>query len=238
MIKRFWNWLTGKNKQVNVIESVLPLKQEDKPTTTVPVVGRVENPAYKESLKYEGKKETDKKFGAFVSAFFAKVGLPSYKTIVGTSFAWCAIWIGLMNSEVGQKYVVKSGAAAISYDAYGTPIDWKTQGIPRGAVVRINSGENCKSSTGNHVTFAHGDCAVQDIIEMVKNAQGVYVPSGKPKNVNFIGFGGNQGDEVKASSYSIKKICHVGWPTELPKPGKITKSINCAGAKDSSESTR
>lgn len=234
-MKKFFRWLFGKKDPT----SFVPIVENPKPVVPpVTTPAHAENPAYKNSLKHEGKKETDKTFSAYVSTFWKKVGLPNYKTIAGSTFAWCAIWIGIMNSEVGQVYMVKSGAAAISYDKYGVGIDWKQNGIPRGAVIRTNSNKDCSSSKGNHVTFAHGDCAVQDIIEMVKNSQGVYVPSGKLKNVSFIGYGGNQSDQVKASSYSIDKICSVRWPEEIQKPGKITKSINCAGAKDTSEGTR
>lgn len=180
------------------------------------------NPAYTEAKKYEGKKETDSKFGAWLSAFWAKVGLKNYKTIIGTTFAWCGLFVFAMNTQVGQK-AVSDAAAAVSWMKYGQAIDWKANGIPKSAVVQINHNGKCGSSSGNHVTFADGDCSAADLA--------------KP-NATFPGFGGNQSDQVKRSNYSVKEICRVAWPSEMPLPGKIEKSVNCASGGTNNETTR
>jgi len=183
---------------------------------------RPSNPAYKEAKKHTGAKETDPKFNKYLSGFWAKVGLKHYKTIIGTSFAWCGLMIFAMNTEVGQKYVDRA-ASAKSADGYGDTIDWKVNGLPVGAVARINHDGNCKSSSGNHVTFVDGDCTAAEL--------------SKP-GAMFPGFGGNQQNMVKRSMYSVKEICHVGWPKEVAKPGPVLKSVNCSGSGSGKESTR
>jgi len=190
--------------------------------TKLPPVGKSENPAYKQAKKYEGKSEYDSAFNKHVSKFWPKVGLPHYKTIIGSSFAWCAIFIGLMNSEVGQDYISKYGAAARSYRAYGQNIDFKTMGIPQGAVMHINS-KSCSSGSGNHVTFADGSCTPEYIA-----TRGALVP----------GYGGNQLNKVKRSMYAAWKVCKVRWPNEIPLPAKVTRNIDCGGGKDNGESTK
>lgn len=179
------------------------------------------NPAYERAQKEIGKQETDSKFGAWLSTFWPKVGLKNYKTIVGTTFAWCGLFIFAMNTEVGQKSVA-GAAAAISWQQYGQKIDWKKNGIPRGAVMHLNGAGNCKSSSGNHVTFADGDCTPEDLTKV---------------NATVPGLGGNQQNQVKRSVYSMKNVCYVGWPSEIKMPPPITKSNGCTG-KYIEESTR
>lgn len=181
------------------------------------------NPAYMEAKKYMGKGENDSKFVKWLSGFWAGVGLPGYKTIIGSSFAWCALFIFAMNTEVGQEAISKSGAAARSWATYGVAIDWKKNGIPRGAVMHINGNGNCSSASGNHVTFADGDCTASEL-----SKAGATVP----------GLGGNQSNQVKRSLYPVKNLCAVRWPKEIPKPGAVTTSINCAQGSASGESTR
>jgi len=186
-----------------------------------PEEDRPENPAYVEAKKYEGKKETDSKFGAWLSSFWKLAGLPHYKTIIGASFAWCGLFILAMNTEVGLK-AIKGAAGARNWAAYGQSIDWKAHGVPRGAVMQINGNGKCGSGSGNHVTFADGDCAADDL----KKA-GATVP----------GFGGNQGNQVKRSNYPVAHLCAVRWPDEIPLPPPVRKSVGCGGAA-SGESTR
>lgn len=183
------------------------------------ITGRVENPSYLEAKKYAGAKESDSKFGAFLSKFWPKTGL-NYKTIVGSSFAWCALFVVAMQSETGQKYI--ASAAAKSHAKTGVEIAWKEDGIPRGAIIHLNHSK-CGSGSGNHVTFADGDCTAADL---------------KKAGATFAGFGGNQGNAVKRSIYGAGTICAVRWPSEVPKPGPIQKSVNCTGAGSSGESTR
>jgi len=181
-----------------------------------------ENPAYLEAKKYSGKTETDKTFGAWLSSFWGRVGLPGYKTIIGSAFAWCGLFLFAMNTQVGQKAIV-GAAGARNWAKYGVEIDWKKDGIPRGSVVHLNNGGNCSSGSGNHVTFADGDCTAAELAK-----PGARVP----------GFGGNQGDTVKRSIYSAAKVCAVRWPAEIPKPPPVKASRGCTGGSSSGESTR
>ncbi len=192
-------------------------KEEPKPVPVLPLG----NPAYLEAKKYAGKKETDPKFNAWLSGFWGKLGLPNYKTIIGTSFAWCALFIAAMNSEVGQKYITQGGASAKRQGQIGVAVDWKKNGIPRGAVIYLDHEANCDGK-GSHITFADGSCSPQDVAK---------------KDATFPGFGGNQGNTVKTSFYPVKDICTVRWPHEVALPPAVKVSEGCAG-KAAKESTR
>lgn len=187
-----------------------------------PAGDRPVNPAYQEAKKHEGKTEFMPAFNAWLSGFWPKAGLPGYKTIIGTSFAWCGLFVLAMNSEVGQDWV-KGAAGARNWSKYGVAFDWKQNGIPRGAVVHINGQGNCASSSGNHVTFADGDCTAADL---------------KKSGASFPGFGGNQGNAVKRSNYPVKNICAVRWPSEIPLPSRVDKSVDCQSKPSDKESTR
>lgn len=189
-------------------------------------LGQPENPAYKEAKKYDGKSEHDSKWSGWLSKFWGKVGLPNYKTIVGTSFAWCALFVAAMGTQTGQKIVTSGGAAARNWGSngsYGQVIDWKKDGIPKGAVIHVNHNANCNSSDGNHVGFSDGDCTVADLTR-----PGATLPI----------FGGNQADMVKRSNFKVSTVCSVRWPSEIPKPGAVTKSWSCLKVEQAPESTR
>ena len=219
-------------------------------TPNVPV--QAENPAYKEAQKYKGQGESNKGFVAFMSKFWPKTGLSNYKTIIGSSFAWCALFIVAMNSEVGQKYLPSAGAKA--QGKYGVEIVWQQNGVPRGAVVHVNHlaknaktweehAKLCKSGSSNHVGFADGDCAADDYflpdVEMYKDKDGHYRAKALAKKGSVIAIlGGNQGNMVKRSVYDAREICEVRWPTEIALPGKIAKSKDCGGKSSGPESTR
>lgn len=179
------------------------------------------NPAYVEAKKYAGKSEYDKSWSDWLSKFWGKVGLPGWKTIVGTSAAWCGLFVAAMNLETGQK-IISGAAGARNWAKYGVEVDWKKNGIPRGAVIHINHASNCSSGSGNHVMFADGDCSAADMAK-----PGATVP----------GFGGNQADQVKRSNFPANDICEVRWPSEIPLPGPVSESSNCAGKPDK-DSTR
>lgn len=211
---------SAKAEEFDLVDVIVkPKPKEEKKPVAVPA-GKSANPAYNEAKKYAGKTEFMPAFNAWLSGFWKKVGLPGYKTIIGTSFAWCGLFIAAMNSETGLE-IVKGAAGAKNWAKSGVAIDWKVNGIPRGAVMHIDHDGDCKGG-GNHVTFADGDCTVEDIAKLKQ------VP----------GFGGNQGNTVKRSMYPTRDICAVRWPAEIAKPGKITKSVNCAGAGSTGESTR
>lgn len=186
---------------------------------------RPENPSYTEAKKFAGKGEKDKSFVAYMSGFWRKVGL-NYKTIVTTSTAWCALFVVMSQSNVGQKYI--ASAAARRQGQTGIEINWRRDGIPRGAIVHINHGSNCDSKSGNHTGFADGDCAVKDILDSSGKAK---------KGAMFPIFGGNQSDMVKRSMFPVEDLCEVRWPAEVAKPGPVTVSSGCSGS-GSAESTR
>lgn len=190
---------------------------ESEKTGYVPPV----NPAYEEAKKYAGKSEKDKGFVAFMSGFWKKLGL-NFKTIIGSSFAWCGLFIFAMNTQVGQK-AISGAAGARNWAKYGVEIEYKTNGAPKGAVVHINHKGDCSNSKNNHVAFLDGDCTAE---EMTKKDG--YIPL----------YGGNQSDKVKRSMFGTFEICEVRWPTELELPGKITESVDCGGKAGGKESTR
>lgn len=209
----------AKSDQFDITITVKPKLKivEDKP---VVLPSGSTNPAYVEAKKYNGQSESKPKFVSWLSGFWPKVGLPGYKTIIGTSFAWCGLFIAAMNSETGLK-IVSGAAGAKNWAKYGQAIEWKKDGIPRGAVMHLDHDGDCVGGS-NHVTFADGDCSVEDLQKLK------YVP----------GFGGNQGNTVKRSMYPTYEICAVRWPSEIPKPGRVEKSVDCSGSGDHGESTR
>lgn len=178
---------------------------------------------------YEGKGETDKAFVKEMSFFWKFVGLPGFKTIIGNSFAWCGLFVavGLVATNVDWQ---KNGAGAKNWDKFGQAIEWQKNGFPQGAIIRINHKANCGSGSGNHVTLSNGDCSANDL---------------KKENATFSGFGGNQGNKAKVSTYPVKNICAVRWPLKsesgeaIPLPGPVLESKNCSNGKtDKKESTR
>jgi hypothetical protein len=176
-----------------------------------------------EARKYEGRGEHDSAFVKFMAGFWAKIGLPGFKTIIGSKFAWCALFTFTMLYVSGYD-TTGLNAAAISTDRFGHSINWRVDGIPQGALIRINGKGDCKGYAGNHVTFANGFCTAQDLL--------------KP-SATVSGYGGNQGDKAKVSSYSVSKICAVRYPKlklsgeKVPLPPKVLKSVNCSNGKSS-----
>lgn len=220
------------------VEFVLSRKivRLEPPAEKAPVpTDRPVNPAYIEAKKYDGQNEKKKTWVAWLSKFWPKAGL-NYKTIIGSSFAWCGLFALAMNSEVGQK-AITGAAGARNWAKYGVEVEWRENGIPRGAILHINGGGNCSSGKLNHVTFADGDCRAQDLIEMVKGSDGTYKAIVK-SGATVPGFGGNQGDSVKRSIYPVRNLCAVRWPAEIPLPPPVTKSINCKTENATGDSTR
>lgn len=175
-----------------------------------------------EAKKHEGKSEYDSKFRAYMSGFWKIVGLPNYKTIVGTSFAWCGLFVAAMLYTKGLPWQ-KNGAGARNWAKYGQAIDWKKNGIPRGAIIHINHKEQCASGSGNHVAFANGDCTAADLA--------------KPNSTIEL-YGGNQGNRAKVSVYSTDEVCAVRWPPGLDLPEPVKVSTGCNGKSADKESTR
>lgn len=176
----------------------------------------------KKAAEQKGKSEHDPNFSKEMSKNWKLVGLSGYKTIKGSAYAWCGLFVASCLAAAGISYQ-KNGAGARNWKAYGQEINWKMDGIPQGAIIHINHAHDCSSGKSNHVAFANGDCAPADL--------------NKPGAVIDL-IGGNQGDKVKVSTFSVKEICEVRWPKEKALPGRIMKSINCAYGKTGSESTR
>ncbi len=168
-----------------------------------------------------GKRETDESLIALLVPTWAKLGLPGYKKLAGKAFAWCGVAAASALIATGYSYQ-KNGAAARNWAKFGQEIDWRANGIPRGAIMHINGASNCNSASSNHVTFADGDCAASDL------GKGASVP----------GYGGNQADSFKRSMYPVADLCAVRWPSEEQLPPPVKASVDCAGKASSGESTR
>jgi hypothetical protein len=219
----FTTWGADKKTEAPVpvvaIEKIAPIKLT--PPKPKEEEKRPAPPWYLFALKFKGKREQDPEFNKEMSAKWGLVGLSKYKTISGKTYAWCGLAMAVALAGVGLSHQ-KDGAGAKNWAKYGVAIDWKTDGIPRGAIIHINSKE-CGSGSGNHVTQADGDCSPEDL--------------NKP-GATINGFGGNQGDTWKVSVYNVKAICAVRWPKEYPKPPPIKKSDRCTSGKAKDESTR
>jgi hypothetical protein len=143
-------------------------------------------------------------------------------TIAESWAAWCGLAMAVALAAAGFKYQ-KDGALAKNWGKYGVGIEWRIDGIPQGAIIHLNHNGNCNSSGSNHVTQANGDCAAEELLR---------------SGATFDGYGGNQGNKWKVSTYSVKEICEVRWPEGYPMRGKITQSKNCSSKPQGKESTR
>lgn len=188
---------------------------------------KLKNPKwYDLALKYLGKNEFDKEFDKFLSAFWKLVGLKGYKTIVGSTYAWCGLFVAVMLYLAGFFYI-PNGAGAKNWDKMPNQIEYKTKGIPHGAIVRINHYNDCSSSKGNHVAFACGNYKPSDFIVNGKLKEGATITL----------LGGNQSNAVKFSKFSMKELCTVSWVKE-EKPPEVTETIPCDTSGSSDSTTR
>lgn len=211
-------------------------EQEYKPIETSPSVDqslgqvkpKLKNPKwYDLALKYLGKNEHDKEFDKFLSSFWKIVGLKGYKTIVGSNYAWCGLFVAVMLYLAGFGYA-KNGAGAINWSrGFGQQIEFVKKGIPHGAIVRINHGFNCSTSKGNHVAFACGNYKPSDFIVDGKLKPGATITL----------LGGNQSDSVKFSKYDMREICSVSWVSEEAPP-EVTETIPCDTSAKSGDKTQ
>lgn len=168
---------------------------------------------YLTALKALGKNETDKEFDKFLSGFWKIVGLSGYKTIAGSKYAWCGLFVAAALNISGYQWA-KNGAGAKNWGKFGTQIEWQTQGIPQGAIIHINHAADCSSSKYNHVAMANGDCAAVDL---------------KKSGAEIALLGGNQKNKVSIAKYPVKNICEVVWPSDAEAaPVPVTKSVNCS----------
>lgn len=205
----FWNWL----------KSIF-----NKPT--VSSGGNVQDekkdpPWYSAAKKYEGKKETDSKFAAIMVPLWKKLFNRNIGTIATSSAAWCGLGMAAALYWGGQSWQ-KGGEMARTWQNYGVAIDWRKDGIPKGAIVQINHSK-CGSSSSNHVAQANGDCSPGDLLK---------------SNATVDLYGANQRDTWKVSTYSVGEICAVRWPPNYPVAPKIVKSEKCSSGARDNESTR
>lgn len=172
--------------------------------------------------KYLGKTETDPEFSKMMVAKWPIVGL-ALDTIATSWAAWCGLFVAVAFS-VNNMAHQKDGALARNWRKFGIEINYKVDGIPEGAVVKINNKGDCSSSSSNHVAFANGSCTATHL-----NKKGATIDL----------LGGNQNNRVKVSTYAVSKICYVGWPNDpkYPKPPKVTANKNCTSGADKNEST-
>lgn len=179
-------------------------------------------PAWKvEAEKHKGQVETNAKFSEWIRGKIKTFLGYKPPTIATSTYAWCGYFIVTCLGVTGYQYH-KQGEMARNWGQYGNAIEWRTNGIPEGAIVWINHKFDCKSSSSNHVAMANGDCAPQDL------------KAGATIDL----LGGNQQNAVRVSTYPVKEICGVRWPKEAEAPPKITKSINCTSGKSTGGSTR
>lgn len=190
--------------------------QQPQPTT------KKSPPWYSFALQFKGKKETDKDLSNYLVPKWKLFGM-NLGTISTSWAAWCGLAMAVSLSGVGIDYA-KNGALAKNWKDYGVEIAWKTDGIPQGAIVRINHTGNCSSDSSNHVAQANGDCTASEL-QIVGSTIDLY--------------GGNQGNSWKVSTFPSSHICNVRWPdsADYPKPAPITKSKNCtsSGSNDSTQ---
>jgi len=205
----FWNWIKSLFKP--------------KPITAGDIVENKEKdpPWYSAAKKYEGKKETDSKFAAIMVPLWKKLFNRSIGTIATSSAAWCGLGMAAALYWGGQSWQ-KGGEMAKAWQNYGIAIDWRKDGIPKGAIVQINHSK-CGSSSSNHVAQANGDCSASDLLK---------------KGATLDLYGANQQNAWKVSTYSVGEVCAVRWPPNYPKPPKIEKSSGCSSGSRDNESTR
>lgn len=129
-----------------------------------------------------------------LSKGWALCGLPQYHSVIGSMYAWCGMSLATALHASGYA-IPKSAAWAPNWDHYGTPIDWKKVGIPKGAVIRI------KHITGAHVTTANRDHVAGELV--------------------IEALGGNQHDSVNITTFNVSgnahghdEIAYVGWPVK------------------------
>lgn len=211
--------LEGSSNQVNQVNGGgLPTIPEPAPVPEK----KKSPPWYLIALRFKGKKETDQEFSKFMVPHWWTLFKMKLGTIAENWAAWCglAMAVALYLAGLGWQ---PDGSLARNWAKFGVAIEWKTHGIPQGAIVHINHNFNCAASSGNHVAQANGDCAPEDL-------------SKKGATIDLLG--GNQSNTWKVSTYDAREICAVRWPKDYEFPAKVTKSLNCTSAQQSKESTQ
>lgn len=204
-------------------EVTVTARAAEKNQTTGQPAAKKDPPWYSFAKTFDGKKETDASFAAFMVSKWKLVGL-DLKTIATSWAAWCGLAMAVALSGVGLDYQ-KNGALAKNWATYGVEVDWTKDGIPKGSVVQINH-SRCGDAAGNHVAVANGDCSAADLAR-----------AGATIDL----YGGNQGNSWKKSTFAVRTICAVRWPKDVqdfPKPGPVLKSYSCSSSGPDGDSTR
>lgn len=183
---------------------------------------RPDEPWMREGKKHSGKTEFMASFVAFLEPYWKKLFGLNFLGLAGSPRAWCGLFVGVMLAIAGMK-TQKGGAAAKAWAGYGQAIEWRVQGIPKGAIIHLNHKGVCTSGSSNHVGFADADCTAEDL-----KKSGAVVPV----------FGGNQNNSVNRSYYPVWEVCAVRYPDGVPLPGRIVKSVGCDKKAATGGSTR
>lgn len=229
-LKQWWTrlWATAHHDEPKPVEVI------GRGEATNPVLpgNMIENPNLDQIARVEpvwlivarsmlGSKETDTKFAREMIPFWKKLFNRNIGAIAGNEVAWCGLFVGRCLYEAGLP-VQKKGEMAGNWRSYGVPIDWRKNGIPQGAIIHINHNHSCEiGNKGNHVTFAATNYTTHDL-----EVTGY-----------FAALGGNQGNKVCVASYSIKEICEVRWPKEVPLPSPVYRSGEITGAEKGGATT-
>lgn len=212
-------------KRIDAIKFEEPKPYEK--TEEIPTV--VAKPAWKaEAEKHKGQVETNATFSEWLRTKIKTYLGYKPPTIATSTYAWCGYFIVTVLGVSGYQYH-KQGEMARNWGSYGNEIKWQSQGVPEGAIVWINHGYDCKSSSSNHVALANGSCTVKDFFD----ASGKLKPS-----ATIALLGGNQNNQVNVTAYLAKEICGVRWPAKdkdgknVPQPTlPVLKSVNCTTTK-------
>lgn len=108
----------------------------------------------------------------------------NYKTVIGKEHSWCGISGAMAMQSCGYKYPLQC-ETAFEWIKYGTPIDWKKDGIPRGAIIVLKE---------SHLCFCFED----------------HKPG--PQPIKRIG--GNQNSSVNVKDCYESDIYAVRWPVK------------------------
>lgn len=173
---------------------------------------------------FNGRGESDSAFVKYMSGMWKTVLGRSLGTIVGSTYAWCGLGVALGLFLSGYTDGLnKSLSLARNYAGFGVAIQYKVQGIPRGAIIHINHNADCKANKSNHVTYSDCDYEPADVVKY---------------GATFNGYGGNQNNKYQTSSFPMKDICEVRWPAKAPLPPLPIVKTDCTAPAAGAGTTR
>lgn len=130
----------------------LAVKKSDSPVTP-----SGDTPWMDEIAKDLGKHESDPALQKKLVPFWKKTGL-NYTSLVGSRNAWCGLAVAAYLIMGGVQIDPSGYYRARNLDNLGVAIDYKTYGIPYGAVITLNNKGNCNLGNSNHTTFSKSEC--------------------------------------------------------------------------------